>query len=1116
MKENPEYNTQHLLNDELIIDLSKELWKYGMDEAKGSGDIYTIPVVVHVIHHPSHAEGYGTNIPLSQIQAGVEYLTDAFRNTGEYFPTEGADVGIEFCLASIAPDGTPTDGVTRHGSYTYLETDMATEEPAIKSDTDSWDTDYYMNIWLVEEICNSESTSSNPCGTAGYSYYPTAAGAYYDGIVSEHQFFGVNANDTKVVVHEVGHYLNLYHTFQGGCSNSDCASDGDKVCDTPPDGSSTPVDCDETANSCTSDDDDSSLQNPYRPLFLGGLGDQNDMTDNYMDYNYRSCQTGYTAGQSDRMRLTLETIRASLLSSIGCSSSLSVDAGISNITSPSGYSCSDEVPVTVTLTNYGVAPLTSVTIEYSINGSTDIYQQSWDGYLTTSQSSSILLATPLSPSAGGATVVAYTTQPNGMADENLSNDEESSNFVQTYETQYTPSTSSFESGSTEVWVANNLDASNTWENANIYGCDSKGTHAIKMDNFSYSDGYNESDNLVARYDLSDVAVANLSFDLAYAQRSALYPDRLKVQVSTNCGASYQTLYDQQGGFLSTTAGYYTSAWAPTTCSDWTTVGLDLTEYVGQEIMILFNSISKGGNNLYLDNIQVNSSDDAPCLAPEFSISNITYTSAQIFWPTIDDTQTYELRYKSSGSSTYQGYYEDVNPPFVIIGLEAGSFYDVEMRSICEEGTSAWKDVSFNTELTDCVPPSGLSIDDVDATSIDVSWNPVADVGIYIFQYSDNGGVDWETEYVSETAYSLTGLATGVNYLIQIQSVCGGATSFIYGPIEIYTEQSCDPPSDLVVTDVSLTSITAELALSDDAISYVFEHRKLGDIGWSNAYTGSNIHTINDLEPDTHYELRMKSVCPGITGEPTPITVVKTVGPCAAPLYPQIIEIGDDHATLAWQGSAEIDSVRIRYREIDGFWQQINVVGDSYLLEGLDACKAYEFKIRSFCPDQDPSTYGETINFETSCGGYCSVFTETSEFDWIESVTIGTYTNISGQNGGFGDFSDEEISLTPGNSINISLTAGVDRKAIRAYWDIWVDMNHNGEFEEEELILTAGDPLFGVIYESSPTILKNVVIPDWAEPGTTRMRVALQFDQHASPCEDYTFGEVEDYTIIIND
>ena len=60
-----------------------------------SCDIYTIPVVVHVIH-PNESLGVGANITDDQIESAIEDLTAKFRNEHEL----SYDVCIEFCLAS--------------------------------------------------------------------------------------------------------------------------------------------------------------------------------------------------------------------------------------------------------------------------------------------------------------------------------------------------------------------------------------------------------------------------------------------------------------------------------------------------------------------------------------------------------------------------------------------------------------------------------------------------------------------------------------------------------------------------------------------------------------------------------------------------------------------------------------------------------------------------------------------------------------------------------------------------------------------------------------------------------------------------------------------------------
>ncbi|HIA36889.1 MAG TPA: hypothetical protein EYN89_09245, partial [Flavobacteriales bacterium] len=124
--------------------------------------------------------------------------------------------------------------------------------------------------------------------------------------------------NSSVHIHEAGHYLGLYHTFEGGCTNNDCLNDGDRVCDTPPDNSTSNVSCNAIVNTCSTDDDDLSANNPFRPIANGGIGDQNDFIKNHMDYGDIACHNSFTDGQRDRMRTALTTSRYSLLQSKGC------------------------------------------------------------------------------------------------------------------------------------------------------------------------------------------------------------------------------------------------------------------------------------------------------------------------------------------------------------------------------------------------------------------------------------------------------------------------------------------------------------------------------------------------------------------------------------------------------------------------------------------------------------------------------------------------------------------------------------------------------------------------------------------------------------------------------
>ncbi len=305
----------------------------GNMKKSGSGTIYTIPVVVHIIHN----NGPG-NISDAQVIQGIQDLNDGFANQSAYQDANGVDVEIVFCMALRDTNDYATNGITRDVN-TLTNMNMDNDDMSLK-DINRWNPNDYMNIWLVNSITSS---SSGP-GVIGYAYFPGSHGQPEDGMVCEASYFGSSPENSGLQIHEAGHYLGLYHTFQGGCSNNDCLNNGDRVCDTPPDNSTANVPCNAAVNTCTTDDDDLSTNNPFRPVSNGGLGDQNDLVRNHMDYGDLDCHITFTDGQKDRMRTVLPGSRNSLLKSKACLAP-----------------CTD--PITISFT----ASATTITIGASVN-----------------------------------------------------------------------------------------------------------------------------------------------------------------------------------------------------------------------------------------------------------------------------------------------------------------------------------------------------------------------------------------------------------------------------------------------------------------------------------------------------------------------------------------------------------------------------------------------------------------------------------------------------------------------------------------------------------------------------------------------------------------------------
>lgn len=354
------------------------------------GQIYTIPVVFHVIHL-GEALGVGSNIPDSQILSALDGLNDRFRNiigTGE-------DIELEFCLALRAPNGGPTTGINRvNGSgitnypiegLGYPGSGGGADEEDLK-DLSRWSTLDYYNIWVVHKIFG---------GIAGYAYLPPPFPFDYDGTAIGRVYCTYSGT---TLTHELGHGFNSFHTFEGdnngnNCPiNTNCLDDGDKVCDTPP---HKRTDCNAT-NPCT------------------GSGVWDNSRKNYM--SYCGGRTRFTLGQKDRMRASIPiTVRDSLLNSMGCVPFPSLDAGIFSIV----LNC--DTFVNVILKNYGTNPLNSVTLNWSVN---NILQTpySWTGNLLNLEMDTVTVgAYPMVPGVG-YDLKAWTSQPNGMPDTLNSND----------------------------------------------------------------------------------------------------------------------------------------------------------------------------------------------------------------------------------------------------------------------------------------------------------------------------------------------------------------------------------------------------------------------------------------------------------------------------------------------------------------------------------------------------------------------------------------------------------------------------------------------------------------------------------------------------------------------
>jgi PKD repeat protein len=285
------------------------------------GSLLTVPIVVHIIHLGENDE---TNISNEQVQSAIDSLNKHYSNVDS---THGYnDTNIRFCLAIRGPDGGAHSGINRVDGTTVLS--YATQgiigdqyvggnETEVKALSRWPNTDYY-NIWIVSEINNNDGGA----GTQGYAYSP-GAGEAVDGAVILYNAFGTTGtlkpytSMNVTTTHEVGHGLNLLHPFEGlSCDEDDCETEGDMVCDTPP----------QTNNDITCDIRECS---------------DTEHIENYMDYADEDCQDEFSTDQTTRMRAALLELRPTLIASDAC---VSLPPN-SDFSAPSPI-CTGDVPFT--------------------------------------------------------------------------------------------------------------------------------------------------------------------------------------------------------------------------------------------------------------------------------------------------------------------------------------------------------------------------------------------------------------------------------------------------------------------------------------------------------------------------------------------------------------------------------------------------------------------------------------------------------------------------------------------------------------------------------------------------------------------------------------------------
>ena len=210
-------------------------------------------------------------------------------------------------------------------------------------------------------------------------------------------------------------------------------------------------------------------------------------------------------------------------------------------------------------------------------------------------------------------------------------------------------------------------------------------------------------------------------------------------------------------------------------------------------------------------------------------------------------------------------------------------------------------------------------------------------------------------------------------------------------------------------------------------------------------------------------------------------------------------------TLSW--TASTDNVGVTGYDVyqDGVLKT-SVTGTSASITGLTASATYAFTVKAKDAANNVSATSSALNVTTLAPNYCTSKGGSVADEYIGRVQLGTINNASTGNNGYTDFTSISTNLTKGSSTTITITPTWTSSAYPEGMAVWIDYNNDKDFDD------SGELVYSRAASTATPASGSFIPPTSAITGTTRMRVSMKYNGTPTACEQFQYGEVEDYTV----
>lgn len=280
-----------------------------------------------------------------------------------------------------------------------------------------------------------------------------------------------------------------------------------------------------------------------------------------------------------------------------------------------------------------------------------------------------------------------------------------------------------------------------------------------------------------------------------------------------------------------------------------------------------------------------------------------------------------------------------------------------------------------------------------------------------------------------------------------------------------------------------------------------------------ATTTATSFVANALTASTAYSFYViaKDAAGNVSPASNTVNVTTLAPDTTAPTAPTLSASGTTSTStnLSWTGAT--DNVGVTSYDVyrNGAFLA-STAATTFSVTGLTASTAYTFYVIAKDGAGNASAASNTVNVTTLVNSltYCTSRGTNTADEFINRVQLGSINNLSGNNGGYGNFTALSTNLVRGTSNTITITPAWTATVFSEAYRVWIDYNRDGDF------LDSGEQVVNVNRTTATPIARSFTVPTTALLGSTRMRVSMKYNASPTSCETFADGEVEDYTVNI--